>query len=187
MDTLDMEWLEELRAAVGREYADAPTTCTLATRGPDGWPRARTMVCREIDDAGGVWFNTDARSAKAEQLEGRPQVAACFWLPDERVQFRLMGVCRVMSPATDPEACEASWQGGSGRMRSLFLWPTPGAKREADEAFVETVSAEAPVPDSFRLLCLSPAEVDRLDLGSHPHRRKRWLASDGWRGVEVNP
>jgi pyridoxamine 5'-phosphate oxidase len=43
------------------------------------------------------------------------------------------------------------------------------------------------VPPSFLLLRLEIARVELLELGPHPHRRRRWRAADGWREERLNP
>ena len=46
----------------------------LATVSPQGWPSARAVILRGLDERGFLFF-TDTRSAKASELEANPRAA----------------------------------------------------------------------------------------------------------------
>jgi pyridoxamine 5'-phosphate oxidase len=61
-----------------------PNAMSLATAGPDGHPTTRTVLLKECDARGLVFF-TNYESPKARQIAGNPHVALLFpWLPLER-------------------------------------------------------------------------------------------------------
>jgi pyridoxamine 5'-phosphate oxidase len=78
-------------------YADAdesglihPEAMTLATASPEGVPSARTVLLKEVDD-GGFVFYTNYGSRKAQELEANPMAALVFhWAVLER-QVRIEG------------------------------------------------------------------------------------------------
>ena len=50
----------------------------------------------------------------------------------------------------------------------------------SDANFPEAISDGTPPPTSFQLLSLRIQEVELLELIGTPHRRRRWMAQDGW-------
>ena len=89
-------WWDEARAT-GEHWSDA---MVLATVSPQGWPSARAVILRGLDERGFLFF-TDTRSAKASELEANPRAALVFlWSASER-QVRVGG--RV-TPVPDEEA-----------------------------------------------------------------------------------
>ncbi len=72
----------------------------LATVSSQGWPSARAVILRGLDERGFLFF-TDTRSAKASELGANPRAALVFlWSGSER-QVRVGG--RV-TPVPDEEA-----------------------------------------------------------------------------------
>src|SRR6201997_2112629 len=78
-------WLEQA-AASGMEE---PTAMTVATVDPDGYPDARLLLLKGVDERGFVFF-TNMESPKAQSLLRDPRAALCFyWMPlDEQVRVR---------------------------------------------------------------------------------------------------
>jgi pyridoxamine 5'-phosphate oxidase len=184
-----IEWLNILTSALADEYADRPRVMTLATVAPDGSPRARSVVCRRIDDAdGSMWIASDARSEKNAQVRANPNVECVFWLARLRRQYRLRGVATVITPTYDATAREV-WRGMSPESRALFLWPPPGEPRVGTapvDAFPR-VNPSDDLPPTFEVIMVKPAVVEELDLNPHPHRRRRWTVESNWAVQELNP
>jgi pyridoxamine 5'-phosphate oxidase len=90
-------WFDE---ALRSEVLDA-NAMALATVAADGTPSARTVLLKEIDDRGLVFF-THYTSPKGEDLAVHPQASVLFyWAPLER-QVRVTGsVERVDAAASD--------------------------------------------------------------------------------------
>ncbi len=159
---------------------------SLATVSPTGSPACRLLVVRDVRDDASLIACTDARSEKVDHLMAETRVEACFWFARERRQYRLRGVAQLRGP--DGDDARDLWQQMSDSARALFAWPTPMMPRAEDEAFTSGVSAEAPIPENFRVLVVVPASCDRLDLNAVPHHRTIWTRSvDGWGEEAVNP
>lgn len=186
-----MEWVDELRAALDREQSNAagaiPRVATLATVDRSGAPHARGVICRRIEPDGQLLFASDARSDKNLHVRGEPRVEVVFWLPSVQTQFRAAGEMRVTSVGQDEPLRRALWRELTDASRALFLWPTPGIAVAADEVYPRAVSPDVLPPATFEVLTLKPAQVERLNVATFPHRRRRWRADSNWSGVDVNP
>lgn len=184
-----MDWLPILRRDLDVEFGQRPRVATVATVDADGRPRARSVVIRQIDDDGSVCFVSDARSEKNSHLRRVPFAELVLWLPTNRVQFRLAGRATVAGRGDRPELIDELWASLPGGSRALFAWPAPGRARSADEddAFATDLPATAPPPDTFEVIVVVPDQVERLELGTTPHRRVRWSGQTGWRAEEINP
>ena len=178
-------WVEEFRSALDSEFGPRPRVGTLATVDREGRPRARTVVCRKVEDDGSLWVASDARSGKNAEVEHNPAAEMAFWLPSLREQFRVAGSIWIMK---DDERRTALWSALSDSARALFFWDMPGApivEERGDNP--ERIPAVAAVPSNFQVLVIRPDLVDHLDLKTHPHRRRRWETGDGWRDRAINP
>jgi pyridoxamine 5'-phosphate oxidase len=180
------ECVNLLRDALATENKDRPPVMILATLSRNGSPRARSLVCRAIDDNGTVWFVSDSRSKKNAQIRNDRRVEAVFWLPMLRRQFRIRGEARVIDP-NDPRRVEL-WKSLSDATRAMFTWPTPGEKRsDSDEAFTKMLPTDAAPASFFEAIAIHPRLVEELDLSDHPHARRHWRRKDGWLAEPINP
>jgi pyridoxamine 5'-phosphate oxidase len=180
------EWLQLLTEALAVETPDRPMVMTLATLSRNGSPRARSVICRAIDDDGTIWITSDSRSRKNGQIKTDRRVEAVFWLPTRRLQFRIRGEARLI-PATHPRAMKL-WTSLSDSTRAMFTWPAPGESRgDSDDAFATILSVDALAPDSFQAIAIHARLVESLDLNEHPQRRQRWRRKNGWRAETLNP
>ena len=144
------------------------------------------VVVRRVEDDGGLWIASDARSDKGTQFRERPGAEVVFWLANLREQFRIAGAVEIAN-LSDPSR-PTLWRELSDSARSLFLWPTPGKLRgPEDSRFPERVSAQTEMPETFDLLILLPDRSERLQLGEHPHLRTRWDARSNWEAEILNP
>jgi PPOX class probable FMN-dependent enzyme len=168
-----------LRAHEGRA---ASSNVQLATAGPDGRPANRTVVFRGfIDPGAGLLFTTDTRSAKAEHLRTNPWVELCWYFPETREQFRLLGRAGL-----EHDDLANLWRSLPGPTRQSFTWPQPGAPHDPDDAFALPIPA-AP-PPNFGVLVVTPERVEHLDLRPHPHSRTVYsLSGADWSAERVNP
>jgi pyridoxamine 5'-phosphate oxidase len=90
-------WLQEaLVSEVPEPYAMTLATCT-----PDGWPSARIVLLRGLDDRGFTFF-TNYEGRKSRELEANPRAALVFsWTELER-QVRIEGtVARATAEESD--------------------------------------------------------------------------------------
>jgi hypothetical protein len=106
--------------------------CMMTTHFPDGL-RARPMEARAERKTDAIWFLTDRRGLKDDEIEACPQVCLTFFHAPEKVYLSLTGdasVCR------DPERAHALWNknkrpGGKAPTTpiSLFFVSTSSARR----------------------------------------------------------
>lgn len=87
-------WFEQARQA----RLDEVNAMSIATVRADGMPQVRTVLLKQFDDQGFVFF-TNYKSAKAQELDSTPKAAILFpWLSLER-QVRIEGVVEKISAA----------------------------------------------------------------------------------------
>jgi pyridoxamine 5'-phosphate oxidase len=181
-------WRPLLRSAREREGRSPQARwLQLATVAADGSPRVRTLVFRGWAAPAALDLLSDGRSAKAAELRRQPAVELCWLLPRARCQFRLRG--RVESP--DPLAWQAEraryWEALSPGARALWGWPEPGTPLDPGAAFPGELEDGSPLPAHFLLLRIPLEQVELLELGDHPHRRRRWRAASGWDEEALHP
>ncbi|MCH7797278.1 MAG: pyridoxamine 5'-phosphate oxidase family protein [Planctomycetes bacterium] len=105
----DQAW--KLLAQAGDDRSHPMRVVVLATLGDDGSPEARLMVVRGADRSRGkLWFYTDLRSPKVQQLRACPAVSAIAWDPACGVQLRIRGTATIdsSSPLADDHWLQAS-------------------------------------------------------------------------------
>ncbi len=181
-------WRPLLRGAREREgRSPAARWLQLATVAGDGTPRVRTLVFRGWAGAAALDLLTDGRSAKATELAAQPAVELCWLMPRARAQFRLRGVRLALPPALEAGEQERHWRALTPGGRALWGWPSPGAPLQAEGPFPEAMPDDQPLPQTFQLLRIGLEQVDLLELGPHPHRRRRWRHATGWSEEPLNP
>ena len=117
-------WLEQ----AGASGLDEPTAMTVATVDPDGYPDARMLLLKGVDEHGFLFF-TNMESPKAQSLLRDSRAALCFyWMPLHK-QVRVRGRAEVVSDeeadayfATRPRLSQISaWASKQSRpMRGYF-------------------------------------------------------------------
>jgi pyridoxamine 5'-phosphate oxidase len=91
------EWFAEAAKA---EPAD-PSAMTLATIGEDGFPNARIVLLKGVDDRGFVFY-TNTESRKGQELAATPKAALVFLWKSLKRQVRVRGpVERVTAEEAD--------------------------------------------------------------------------------------
>jgi hypothetical protein len=178
---MQMPWLQIFADSV-QARPDRPLLMTLATVDQTAGVDARMVVCREVDRNGSVWFTSDSRSAKNEQLQRNPNAAAVIWLVHCRRQFRFRGLVETVESDADRVKI---WRQLSDATKAGFFWPAPGALRGSG-AFDNPNDLSDP-PATFTVLRLRPIVVELLELDPAPHRRRRWQAANAWQLEELNP
>lgn len=119
-------WLRQATQAGIEE----PNAMSLATVDAAGQPNVRTMLCKEVNPQGFVFF-TNYASDKARQIAANPQVALCFhWQPQHR-QVRVTGVAHKV-PAAESDAYFAS----RPRDAQLGAWASPQSQVIPDRQYL---------------------------------------------------
>jgi pyridoxamine 5'-phosphate oxidase len=97
------------------------------------------------------------------------------------------------TPAVLERERSRHWRALTPAGRALWGWPPPGEPCDpartapAPEAFPAALDEQAPLPEHFLLLRIALAQVELLELGGHPHRRRRWRAEADWAEAWLNP
>lgn len=86
-------WFEKAKIDKNVKYPDA---MNLATVSKDGQPSNRTVLLKEWDEQGFVFY-TNLTSRKGEEIVDNPKVALCFHWDALDVQIRIEGVCIQVS------------------------------------------------------------------------------------------
>lgn len=165
----------------------------LATVRADGRPANRTVVFRGFwGETNQLKIVTDARSAKANQIEDSAWGEACWYFTETREQFRLSGRLRLVrdNPADDAlkMARQQSWQELSEAARVQFAWPDSGQARSDATAFNPAPPDPIQPLPWFCLVLLDPVEVDHLELRGEPQNRYRYqLHQTDWSVMAINP
>lgn len=165
----------------------------LATVRPDGKPANRTLVFRGfLEDTDQLKFVTDDRSEKPQQIAHCPWAEVCWYFPNTREQFRMMGqlqfIDRTHSNETLQRARQQAWQDLSDSARVQFAWAHPGQTRAAAEAFSPSPPSQTEPLPHFCLLLLDPIAVDHLELRGDPQNRHQYrLEAGNWSVEAVNP
>ncbi|GAA4734641.1 pyridoxal 5'-phosphate synthase [Isoptericola chiayiensis] len=151
-------WFED---AVARG-AIAPQAMTLSTADAEGTVSARTVILKDLDDAG-WWFAGHATSPKAQDLQANPRAALTFLWRETGRQVRVAGAVtsRPDVGAADfrarPDASRATGLVGhqSEELGSL------AEHRAAWAAALEQVRADPElVAPTWTAWCLEPREVE---------------------------
>lgn len=172
--TVDTIWAT-LDLSTGRRAAF--TLMQLATIGPDGGPKVRTVVLRAVEPGPGrLSFITDTRSAKVREIAANPRVSLCGY-DQTHLQVRIEGRAGIV---TDEEERRRVWASLRQHTRRLY-----------DALPQETLAADEDedAPSAFFCLVTVLAEsIDWLDLSSEPHRRVVFHRRAGkWHGAPAVP
>lgn len=125
-------WFEQ--ALAGDVYE--PNAMVIATVDADGWPHARNVLVKRVDEQGFVFY-TNYESAKAAEIENEGKASLLFsWLPMHR-QVRIVGTVTRTS-AEESDEYFASRPRGS----QLGAWASPQSDLIADRSVLEVAVAE---------------------------------------------
>ncbi len=152
-------WFREAEAARVPE----PNAMVLATVGPDGRPAARTVLLKNIDERGFVFY-TQLASRKGRELERNPQAALVFlWLTLARQVIIEGRVTRVSR-----EEAEAYFR-VRPRESQMAAWASPQSSPVASRTVLEHALAaaerkfagrEVPMPPGWGGYRLEPSAVE---------------------------
>lgn len=79
-----------------------PTAMNISTVGSDGFPSARMVLLKEIQDQGIVFF-TNYLSQKGQEISNNPHVAVTFFWPELERQIRIKCVAKKLSDEANDE------------------------------------------------------------------------------------
>ena len=104
-DSPDELFLDWLRAAI-ESGARQPHAMTMLTSRPDGTPVGRTLILKDIDEAG-YHFSTHRGSRKGVEIAANPRVSFVFFWRESGRQVRVSGDAIALSE----EISQLDWAG----------------------------------------------------------------------------
>lgn len=189
------QWFERWFEEAGRLEIDYPNAFSLATVGEAGQPRVRTVLLKQWDRDGFVFY-TNYRSRKGRDLSEIPRAGMHFYWRQLARQIRIEGPCRKVS-AEQSDAYFASRPRGS----QLGAWASdqsaPLESRPALEARYRELKADydgepVPRPSHWGGYRVVPERLEFWTAGDHRlHDRWEWTRestdSDDWERRRLNP
>ena len=171
------------------QAADDPThpmrLFLLATVDADGLPDARLMVLRGAERSlGKIWFYTDRRSEKVDQLRKRPELCAVAYDRRDGVQLRLRGAAAIHE--LNSQAAQ-HWSQTSRIFRALYASPdSPGVPlRQPDPRLMSmkkamNASEEENARCNFAVIETLVESIEWLQVTDDDQRRAILYASTAW-------
>jgi pyridoxamine 5'-phosphate oxidase len=189
LDESDLEatWYEQLLRWLGEAVLaglDEPNAMVLATADAQGRPSSRTVLCKDLDARGLVFF-TNYDSAKSHDLLATGLASATFlWLPMQR-QVNVRGTAEKISGAET-----AAYWATRPRGSQLGAWASAQSKEVASRPALDAAFAAAerqfdginriPVPEHWGGWRIRPQSVEFWQgRQNRMHDRLMFERSDG--------
>jgi pyridoxamine 5'-phosphate oxidase len=158
---------------------------SMATVGTGGAPEARLMVLRGASRGlAKLWFYTDRRSEKVDQLRQEPQVAAVTYDPEDGVQLRVRGTASVDESG---RLADQHWSQVSMAVRALYASPDApgrplrlpdprlmGVKRSID------AGGEEAARGNFAVIEIAVESIEWLQIAGGEQRRAIMFCAANW-------
>lgn len=179
-------WQLMVRGA--RKGGDPLHTAVLGTLGKEQAEMRTAVVRRVIPAERRLWFFSDARAPKIQQVQATGRLSILFYHPRKQIQIRLAG--QVSCVRETPELA-VIWEQLPSVARQLYAAPeVPGSPRE------NTLGGSIPAAglsdaEAFRHFLLLDCQIDSMDgLYLHPEGHQRFTsqwATDKWIGTWIVP
>lgn len=182
-----------LRTAEERAGVRDPNAACLSTIGEDGWPQARIVLVKGIDERGLAFF-TNYESAKGRALAHTPKAALTFFWDALGRQVRITGAV-TRAPEDDSDRYFHSRPVGS----RIGAWASdqsrPIESRAQLEARAEAVRArfrdgEVPRPPHWGGFLLEPRSIEFWQEGAYRLHDRILFEREGdgpWRISRLSP
>jgi len=181
-------WFEHVR-----DIEADPTAMALATATPGGRPSVRTVLLKEMDDRGFVFY-TNYQSRKAREMEATGRASLLFYWGSLERQVRIDGAVERVSPAESDAYFETRPPDSRLSVYASRQSETIESRDALDEVFerVKRTYGDGPVPrpDWWGGYRVVPDEFEFWQgRASRLHDRLRYAkASDGtWRRERLAP
>ena len=135
-------WFEHVR-----DIEADPTAMALATATPGGRPSVRTVLLKEMDDRGFVFY-TNYQSRKAREMEATGRASLLFYWGSLERQVRIDGAVERVSPAESDAYFETRPPDSRLSVYASRQSETIESRDALDEAFerVKRTYGDGPVP-----------------------------------------
>ncbi len=182
-------WLEQAKQ---HDHIIEPTAMTLATAGLDGFPSARTVLLKAIDEQGAVFY-TNGNSQKGLELAINPQASLLFyWMPLKR-QIRISGTVTAVSEHESNEyfasRSRGSQIGAWASHQSETLESYEALMQRTKEYETKFEGQEVPRPEYWYGWRVSLNRVEFWHEGEFRlhHRELYEREASGWKHTLLNP
>ena len=129
---------------------------TLATRGQDEFPEARTVVLRDFDPVGRlIYFYTDLRSPKARELRADPRATLVLFDRESRCQTRVRATCIIHM---NDELSLAAWGKAEPAHRAMYTSP------DAPSTVISTQHSPAADSSGYARFCVVACHFNVLEV-----------------------
>ncbi len=169
-----------------------PTAMTLATADAQGKPSARTVLLKDVDEQGFVFY-TNSLSRKGKQLKDNPHAALCFFWQPLMQQVLIEGIVELIA-ADEADAYWATRPRDSqlGAWASQQSEPLENRQELLDrlEHYQQSYEGQhVPRPPHWLGYRLIPERIEFWKSGWHRlHERLCYLKTDsGWTHELLNP
>ena len=144
-------------------------TPALATVASNGSPEIRTVVLRACESrVRCLRFNTDARSAKIEEIQLQPLAALHFYDSRLKIQLRV----RAKLERLKDQAYHAAWNNTRPMSRECYqVTQVPGSPLPAPADVVFDAAATNDGADHFAPVMAHVRQIEWLYLAARGHRR----------------
>ena len=184
----------EWQDAAGLTEPNDPNAMAVASVDTSGLPDVRTVLCKDWDERGFVFY-TNFESAKGRELLAQPKAAALFHWKTQRRQVRVRGPVEVVDDA-EADTYFASRPRGSRVGAWASAQSRPIASRAALEQAVADIEAlypgeSVPRPPHWGGFRIKPLQIEFWSDGEFRlHDRilfSRAEASGGWSAARLSP
>lgn len=170
-----------------------PNAVNLATVDAEGRPRARMVLFKGLE-SGGFVFYTNYHSAKARELESRPDAALTFWWEPPGRQVRVEGTVRRL----DAETSDAYFR-TRPRDSQIGAYASRQSEEVTDHHQLEDQyreieqrfeGREIPRPEFWGGYVLVPERIEFWQNASgrmHDRIRYQRTIEEGWRQDRLSP
>ena len=168
----------------------------MGTCDTTGSSRVRMVVIRKVDQAGAsVYACTDFNSTKIDEIDRAAQGELCFWLPESRIQIRLLvrwTVLNMRTPAgrnkKSRQLCESLWAGLSPASRRLFDGAPPGLINQKKGGCKPAGNTMDMPPVNFAVLAGRILAIDALAIVEPEHVRfAHRKTNKSWKSTRMAP